>query len=157
MTFRKPKDVDGPAITDLIAASPPLDTNSAYCNLLQSSHFADTSILVEGDEGLLGWISGYRIPTEPQTLFVWQVAVARAARGHKLGKRMIKKLVSRKSLDDVTHIKTTITRDNAASWGLFNSVASELGAELSSAPHFNREEHFGGAHETEHMVTIGPF
>lgn len=105
----------------------------------------------------MGWISGYRIPTEPQTLFVWQVAVAREARGHKLGKRMIKKLVSRKTLNDVTHIKTTITRDNAASWGLFNSVASELGAELSSAPHFNREEHFGGAHETEHMVTIGPF
>lgn len=125
--------------------------------MLQSSHFARTSILVEDHEGLQGWISGYLIPDEPHTLFVWQVAVARAARGRKLGKRMIKKLVSRERLRDVTHIKTTITRDNAASWGLFHSVASELGAELTSAPHFDRQAHLGGEHETEFMVTIGPF
>ncbi|MDF1627424.1 MAG: diaminobutyrate acetyltransferase [Parvibaculaceae bacterium] len=140
-----------------MAESPPLDRNSRYCNLLQCSHFAETSILVEGDDGPVGWISAYLIPNEPHTLFIWQVAVSRAARGQKLGKRMIQNLVSRPALTDVTHIKTTITRDNAASWGLFNSVASELGAELTSAPHFDAQAHFDGVHETEHMVTIGPF
>src|SRR3546814_13244218 len=64
--FRMPKAEDGAAISKLIAACPPLDRNSAYCNLLQCSHFADTCIVAERDGYIAGWISGYRPPSEPE-------------------------------------------------------------------------------------------
>ena len=35
------------AIWELISACPPLDTNSAYANLLQCTHFADTCVIAE--------------------------------------------------------------------------------------------------------------
>src|SRR3546814_16914023 len=41
-SFRNPVAEDAQAIHDLIAACPPLDTNSLYCNLLQCTHFAET-------------------------------------------------------------------------------------------------------------------
>ena len=55
---------------------------------------------------------------------------------------------------DADHLKTTITEDNDASWALFRSFARSIGGELTDEPHFESEEHFGGQHDTEHMVTI---
>jgi diaminobutyrate acetyltransferase len=84
LALREPGPDDGPAVFDLVARCPPLDPNSRYCNLLQCSHFAATSIIAPADVGghaALGFVSGYRIPARPDTLFIWQVAVDAAARG----------------------------------------------------------------------------
>lgn len=157
MNFRMPVAQDGPAITALIAACPPLDGNSAYCNLLQCTHFADSCIVAERDGQIVGWVSGYRLPADPGCFFIWQVAVAAEARGEKLAQRMIAALLDRPSATGVTHLITTVTPDNAASWALFAGIARRLGAELTKAPLFERDAHFAGAHETEWQATIGPF
>ncbi|SDG76224.1 diaminobutyrate acetyltransferase [Roseospirillum parvum] len=157
LSLRAPTREDGVAIHRLIAACPPLDTNSMYCNLLQCDHFADTCVIAERFGEPVGWISGYVPPGEPNTLFVWQVAVAEGARGLGLGRRMLGHLLNRPACAEVSHMKTTITADNQASWGLFRRFAERLGAPLSHTAHFKREAHFGGQHATEHMVTIGAF
>ena len=157
MNFRMPVAQDGPAITALIAACPPLDGNSAYCNLLQCTHFAESCIVAERDGQIVGWVSGYRLPTDPDCFFIWQVAVAAEARGEKLAQSMIAALLGRPSAKGVTRLITTVTPDNAASWALFEGLARHLDADLSKAPLFERDAHFGGAHETEWQATIGPF
>jgi L-2,4-diaminobutyric acid acetyltransferase len=124
-----------------------------YANLIQADHFRDTCVVAELDGDIVGWISGHMIPGE-DAFFVWQVAVGEAARGMGLGKKMLKALIARDDIRDASVLKTTITKDNAASWGLFRSFARDIGGELSDAPHFEREAHFDGAHDTEHMVTI---
>jgi L-2,4-diaminobutyric acid acetyltransferase len=125
-----------------------------YCNLIQCDHFADTCILAEMDGAPVGWISGYLLPDDPETLFVWQVAVAEDARGLGLASEMLDRLLSRADMAGVRHLKTTITRDNQASWSLFRSLAERHGAILSDEPHFKKDSHFDGAHATEYMVTI---
>jgi L-2,4-diaminobutyric acid acetyltransferase len=140
----------------LIAASPPLDTNSAYCNLLQCSDFADTCVVAERDGEILGWISAYIVPSAPERLFVWQIAVAPAARGEGLAGRMLDALVERPAAADATMLTTTITSDNAASWALFEAFARRHCARLDKAPRFDRDAHFGGAHETEWEARIAP-
>ena len=54
--FRKPVATDGPVISGLIAACPPLDPNSAYCNLLQCTDFADSCIIAERGGEVVGWV-----------------------------------------------------------------------------------------------------
>ena len=44
LELRHPRPTDGFQLNQLVAASPPLDTNSVYCNLLQCQHFAETSV-----------------------------------------------------------------------------------------------------------------
>ncbi|WBU58819.1 diaminobutyrate acetyltransferase [Paracoccus albus] len=154
LTFRKPEPEDGSDIWALIKACKPLDENSMYCNLIQCDHFADTCILAELDGVPVGWISGYILPDATDTLFVWQVAVSEDARGLGLAGRMLDKLLSRDDMAGVLHLKTTITRDNDASWGLFRSLADRHNAILSDEPHFKKDDHFDGEHATEHMVTI---
>jgi L-2,4-diaminobutyric acid acetyltransferase len=154
--FRKPLAADGPAITALIAACPPLDRNSRYCNLLQCEHFAGHCIVAEKAGRIVGWVSGYRPPSEPEAFFVWQVAVATEGRGKQLASRMISALLARPAQCDATHLITTITDDNQASWGLFRGLARDWNAPLHRSALFERETHFAGAHATEFLARIGP-
>ncbi|MDX1456997.1 MAG: diaminobutyrate acetyltransferase [Marinobacter sp.] len=157
ITLRKAVKGDGFRLHQLVAECPPLDPNSMYCNLLQCTHFAETCVAAELDGDLVGFISGYIPPQQPDTLFVWQVAVHEKGRGQGLAKRMIKDIVARDVCRGVTHLETTITEDNEASWALFRSFARDMGAELKYHEHFEKDAHFGGQHDSEFLLRIGPF
>lgn len=73
--IRQPTHLDGVSINRLVEQCPPLDKNSLYCNLLVCTHFSNTSAVAEVDGKLVGFVSGYFIPNEEKTLFIWQVAV----------------------------------------------------------------------------------
>lgn len=154
LTFRAPTSEDGADVWDLIRKSGPLDENSMYCNLVQCEHFADTCVIAELDGVIVGWISAFIPPDDPDTLFVWQVAVGASARGRGVAKKMLTALFDRPACAKVTQLKTTITADNDASWALFNSFADKMEAELDHEPHYKEDVHFGGKHATEYMVTI---
>ncbi|MDX8356545.1 MULTISPECIES: diaminobutyrate acetyltransferase [Sphingopyxis] len=157
MQFRKPVATDGPAITALIAACPPLDRNSRYFNLIQCTHFADNCIIAERGGRILGWISGHRPPSEPSAFFVWQVAVAPEGRGQGLASRMLDELLTRPAQAGVTHVLATITADNAASWALFHGLARRHDTTLDRSIVFERDAHFAGVHPSEFQARIGPF
>lgn len=106
---------------------------------------------------IIGWISGYRPPSAPDRIFVWQVAVHPDARGLGLGQSMLAALVRRPAVRGATHLITTITDENIASWRMFTGFARKRRLEIARAPYFEKGAHFAGAHETEHLVTIGPF
>ena len=97
------------------------------------------------------------MPQRPDTLFVWQVAVHSQARGQGLGVRMLDELVLRLQPGGVTHMETTITRDNEASWAMFGRHASNFSAAMDDRVFFDREQHFQGSHDSEYLVRIGPY
>ena len=156
IAFRTPRTEDGAAVWRLVKSCGPLDENSLYCNLLQCDHFSETCVVAERaeDSDIVGWVSAYLMPDDPQTLFVWQVAVDQSAQGQGIAKKMLRALLDREVCSGVHRLKTTITPDNAASWALFRSFARSCGGTLKSEPYFRKDAHFDGAHATEHMVTI---
>ena len=157
--LRRPTDGDGYNLHQLVARCQPLDTNSVYCNLLQCSDFADTAIAAENAQGeLVGFISGYRPPSRPDTLFVWQVAVDSSMRGQGLALRMLLALTERVAREHgVRYMETTISPDNAASQALFKRAFDKLGADCTRRTLFSRAEHFAGQHEDEVLYRAGPF
>jgi L-2,4-diaminobutyric acid acetyltransferase len=160
VVLRRPCATDGRAAHELIAACPPLDCNSLYLNLLQCTHFAETCVLAEStdsNKSIQGFVSGYRLPDDPKTLFIWQVAIAPVARGQGLARRMLLELLTRPACAATTHLQTTITPSNEASWALFRSLAELLQAPLEQQLLFDRDLHLDGVHESEQVVTIGPF
>jgi len=152
--LRKPVATDGAEIWGLVRSCAPLDENSLYCNLLQTDHFRDTCVVAEMDGDIVGWVSGYMLPNDPETFFVWQVAVAEAARGLGLGLSMLRHLIDRPECDGVSRLQTTITADNEASWALFRKFARKFDARASSQAYYTQALHFRARHKTEHMVTI---
>jgi L-2,4-diaminobutyric acid acetyltransferase len=151
-----PLPTDGFRVHRLIQACPPLDENSVYCNLLQCTHFKETCIAAKSGDDLVGFVSGYLKPTEPNTLFIWQVAVAESARGKRLAQRMIATLLQYPACLDVNCIETTITPSNKASQALFTRLANALSAPVRLLEGFDKQNHFNHEHESEQLWQISP-
>lgn len=158
-TIRPPTGDDGYKVHELVSRCPPLDINSVYCNLLQCTDFADTSLLAEDKkEGQpVGFISGYRPPSRPDTIFIWQVAVDTKVRGQGLAPWMLQTLCAQAVRKGVRYIETTISPENVTSQALFIKFFSWLGVSFSTRTLFSRTRHFAGKHEDELLYRAGPF
>ena len=154
--LRQPHARDGRALHKLVNTCPPLDENSVYCNLLQCTHFASTSVVGEMEGQLVCAISAYLVPGREDTLFVWQVAVAENARGQGVAGRMLDHILARPACSEVCYLETTVTDSNRASWALFEGFARRVEAQLQRSPLFEQQQHFAGEHETEVLARIGP-
>ncbi|MBL8628031.1 MAG: GNAT family N-acetyltransferase, partial [Rhodospirillaceae bacterium] len=116
----------------------------------------DMSVVAERDGQIQGWVSGYRLPNEPGTIFVWQIVVHKEARGDGVGIALLNALLALPAAADVTRLKTTITPANHASRALFKRFAQQRGLEAVKRPWFDSVAHFGCRHESETMFSIGP-
>ncbi|MDG9669799.1 diaminobutyrate acetyltransferase [Hahella sp. CR1] len=159
--LRTPTAEDGPSVHQLISRCPPLDENSVYCNLLQCTHWANTCVIATSvDESEKqkpgGFISGYLLPEDANTLFIWQVAVDRTMRGKGLAGQMLRAILARDACRNVSHLQTTINPSNQASWKLFEKLAQYLGADMQRRTLFDASQ-FTDDHEEEVLLTIGPF
>lgn len=155
--LRAPNLDDAKVVHALIESSPPLDVNSVYVYLLLSHHFTDTCVVAELDNEIVGFVSAYVPPKTPDVLFVWQVAVHERGRGLGLGKSMLEDILHRPGLSDIKVVETTVGPDNAASRGMFASLARKADTEINETALFEGH-HFGEhAHEDERLLRIGPF
>lgn len=155
--LRRPETGDAGGVHKLINNCPPLDGNSLYCNLLQCTHFAQTSICAELEGEVVGFVSGYLLPERPNTLFIWQVAVAAEARGQGLARSMLYQLLRRDYCREVNFLETSVTPGNKASRALFKSMADVLQCDCEESVLFDRDRHFNGTHDSELLLRFGPF
>ncbi|MCC5844393.1 MAG: diaminobutyrate acetyltransferase [Verrucomicrobia bacterium] len=160
LLFRSPKLEDGAAVHALIKACPPLDLNSAYMYFLVCDHFRETTVLAEANGALLGCVTAYIRPDRPDTLFIWQVAVHRDARGQGLGRRMLEAAADRGAAAGARWMETTISPSNTASRRLFAAWAESRGLTLEETAYLE-PGHFiaagdEAAHEAERLFRIGP-
>jgi len=159
--LRRPCADDALGIHRLAADTGVLDVNSVYAYALLATDFADTSIVAERDGRVVGFIAGYRPPSRPWVLFVWQVAVDPSGQGAGLGGAMIDALVDRVGWDGhavpVT-VEATVAPGNSASRAFFGAFARRHGVPLTERPHFGGEllSAQPGAHDDEPMLSIGP-
>lgn len=155
VTLRAPVVADAAAIWKLLPEVGNLERNSAYAYLLLCSHFAGTSVVAEREQQLAGFVLAYRPPSEPTSLFVWQVGVAPAARGSGLGTRMLDGALAREACAGVTHLTATVSPDNEASLALFRGFARRHGVACEIGTGFSASL-FPAPHPDEDLLRIGP-
>lgn len=131
-----------------------LDENSPYAYLMWAEYFAATSVVattVEADTPV-GFVTGFRLPEDPSTVFVWQIGVDADHRGQGIASRLLDALVER---TDAAFIEATVTPDNLASETLFRRLGDRHGATTTVTELF-AENQFPPGHEAEHRFRIGP-
>jgi L-2,4-diaminobutyric acid acetyltransferase len=158
LKLRQPERRDGAVLHELIAASPPLDLNSRYAYLLLCEHHAQTSVIAECEGIVAGAVTAYVPPTQPDTLFIWQVAVARQVRGQKLGTRMLQHLLQHCIAPRrLRWLEATISPGNHASHRLFTQFARRNGAGYITTTLFSPTDFGDSGHEEECLYRIGPW
>lgn len=156
IAFRQPTVADGPSIYDLVKRSKPLDVNSRYLYLLQCSHFANTCAVAESDGSVQAFVSAYVRPDQPDTLFVWQVAVDASLRGRGVAGRLLEHLLARPHLNGIRFIEATVNPSNNASRNLFASLARKHDCDMHESMLFEEQLLGDEGHEAEIMLRVGP-
>ncbi len=157
INLRPPHKQDGAAIYTLVKQSPPLDLNSCYAYLLQTQHFSQTSIVAEHNGKIVGYVSAYIPPQQPDTLFIWQVVTAAAYRGTGMAATLISGLLARPVCQQIRFIDTTVSPSNIASARVFRKLGERLGCQINTSILFGTADFAGHAHEDEILFHIGPF
>lgn len=137
-----------------------VDTNSPYSYLMLSEYFAENCAVAELDGELVGFVTGFRPIDDPETLFIWQIAVDESARGLGVGSRLLNEVVSRPQVPRLRYLEATVTPDNEASKRLFRSFAESWGAECHEEELFSRADFprdAGESHDPEIRFRIGAF
>lgn len=153
LAFRAPRKDDGLALWTL-ARSNGLDENSPYAYLLWSEYFSDTTLVateVDGDEPI-GFVTAFRPPADPRTVFVWQIGVDHDHRRKGIAGRLLDELVSSTG---AAWLEATVTPDNVASDTLFRRFGDRHGVTTTTSELFSADM-FPPGHEAEHRYRIGP-
>lgn len=151
--LHRPTKKDTKSIHRLIKNSKPLDLNSEYLYLLQSTYFSDTCMVAKKNEIVVGFVSGFILPKDKDIFFVWQIAVDNATRGHGIAIKMLKKLFNSPGLAHIKCIHTTISPSNTASQKVFEKFADEFDFHKEISV-FATKEDFEEAHEDELLYIL---
>ncbi|MFZ5564275.1 MAG: diaminobutyrate acetyltransferase [Thermodesulfobacteriota bacterium] len=150
----EPDRGDGPAMMQIARETGVLSVNSAYYYALMARRFQDTCMVARCKGALCAYTTGFFLPRQPNTLFVWQVGVATAAQGRGIGRKVLTALIEKAR---PAFIEATIVPGNTASIRLFQSAARHFEAAwaFSNTPFFTRSD-MGPDETPEHLMRIGP-
>lgn len=158
LTIRTAAAEDGAAMWRLAEESQSLDPNSPYAYLMAGKYFSATSVVAEWEGELVGFVTAFRLPDEPDTVFVWQIGVSRTHRGKGIGSKMLNELLAREVCQEVRYLEATVTAGNEPSKALFRGLATAFGTACEVKECFP-EALFPASeqqHEAEWTYRIGP-
>jgi len=156
INYRHPTLDDGSNIYSLVKSCPPLDVNPQYFYYILCKDFSKTCVVTEYDRNLLGFVSAYSQPEKPQSLFVWQVAVAKHTRRKRLALNMLDWLIRQPKCINIQFMETTISPLNQTSQKLFIRFAKDHNANFETRLFLDKSNFDNESHEEEILYTIFP-
>lgn len=153
--FRTPRPEDGLAVWRLVRDTPGLDANSPYAYVLWFRDFADCSLLATVDDEIVGFLTGYRRPEEPDTYFVWQTAVNPRHGIPFLGVKLFEAAAERQRAKGARFVEATVSAENRAILMVLRQYARKRSAERTEEVLFSSEL-LGDGHHDELLQRIGP-
>jgi L-2,4-diaminobutyric acid acetyltransferase len=119
-------------------------------------HFADTSLVAEVEGRLVGFIGGYRPPTNLPSLFIWQIDVEPALHRRGLGTALLHALIQCPGCAGVEYLEATVDSSNQAAKRLFEGFARDLDASCELIADSSSSLLESMQHKGEDLLRIGP-
>lgn len=137
----------------LVANRPYVGLNSRYTYFLLAKDFADTCVVAEQDNKVVGFSSGYVPPDRPGTFFNWEAVVDKDYRGNGLQKRM---LLFQIESTNAKYFEGTVNPSNEASKRNYFELAQLLKTDCEENVLLSAEDFENDGHEPEILYRIGP-
>jgi len=155
IAFRCTRAQDGRALREVVEATGVLDPNSTYAYVLLADRFADSCVLAEQGDEVVGFVTGFRDPRDPDVAFLWQIGLRPSAQGKGLGRRLLEAFLRAPGNAGARWLHTTVAEGNEASEALFRGFAARIGAEVEVDPGYPAPLLDPG-HASERLFRIGP-
>ena len=133
-----------------------LDTNSPYKYIMMCNYFKESCVVVKLNEKLVGFITAFIPPSQPDVMFIWQIGVDESQRGKNIATKMLNELLNRPICKNVHYLEATVTPSNKASQSLFIGFARKKNLDFTINPCFSADLFPNDHHEEELLYRIGP-
>ena len=153
--FRPPVPEDGPAVWKLVENTAGLDSNSVYYYTLWFRDFTGGSLVATTDDELVGFVTGYRRPAEPETYFVWQTAVNPRHGIPFLGVKLFQAAADQQMANGARYVEATVSAENKAILMVLKQFAKKHSAHIETSVLFPGSL-FPDSHHDEVLYRIGP-
>lgn len=155
LEIRSPNSLDGSKMWALTRDSRKLDLNSSYFYVAMSHWFSDSCKVAFDTEKnrLVGMVIGFRLPSDKETLFIWQIAVDERYRGQSIAMRLIEAVVAN---SEIRYLEATIAPSNLSSKRLFEKWSVSRKTTLIISDGFGLDCFPDQQHEKEELYRIGP-
>ena len=155
VAFRTPRPEDGFTVWQLVRDTPGLDANSPYAYVLWFRDFADCSLVATVNDEIVGFLTGYRRPSDPDTYFVWQTAVSPRHGIPFLGVKLFEAAAERQRARGARFVEASVSAENRAILMVLKQYARKRSAEVTEHLLFPAEW-LGEGHHDELLQRIGP-
>lgn len=155
LRYRNTTPQDSLAVWQLVQDSGTLEANTAYFYLIFCSDFAQTCLIAEFDDEVVGVVIGYHPPTEPATAFCWQIGVHPDWRGQGVASELLRHWLNQPANQTVRWLTATVAVDNPASDRLFRRFAQKHHCPCEVREHFTASLLAPG-NAPEPLYRIGP-
>lgn len=152
----RPDQTDGERMWQL-AKQTTLDNNSVYKYIMMTHYFVDTCVVAKYNQELVGFITAFIPPKQPDTVFVWQIGVSQNHHGEGIGSCLLEELFNQVKTKGIKYLEATITPSNQASQALFKKFANHHKTNCNIQTFFTRDlfpDH--DPYEEELKFKIGP-
>lgn len=156
LSIRNTKADDGKRIWRLAVDSGRLDVNSSYCYIMLCDYFSDTCFVAEIDGEAAGFVTSFIHPSNPELLFVWQMAVAEEHRGQGIAELLLHHLMESESCKKVRYLETTVSPGNSASRRVLSKLSERIGTSMVISKGYTSVLFPEGKHEEEPLIRLGP-
>jgi L-2,4-diaminobutyric acid acetyltransferase len=155
VAFRVPTPADGHVVWKMVNSDKNLDTNSAHYYVTWFRDFAYTSVVATVAEEIVGFLTGYRRPEQPDTYFVWQTATKPGHGIPDLGPTIFDHAAKRQVRTGARFIETTVTVDDEPTVMNLKTFADARSTQIEHHILFPSNA-FPGDHHDEVLYRIGP-
>lgn len=155
VVFRRPEPSDAHAAWELVKSTDQLDDNSEYYYMIWFRDFARTSVVATVNDEVIGFLSGYRRPDQPDTYFVWQEAVKPKHGIPFLGIKLFDHAVEQELLAGARYVEASVSEANTPMVMVLKRFAKRWGATVDKSVLFASTA-FGDGHHEETLYRIGP-
>ncbi|MFI2549161.1 diaminobutyrate acetyltransferase [Streptomyces rochei] len=153
--YRTPRVEDAQAMWQMVHESDELDDNSPYYYALWCRDFADTSLVAELENEVIGFLTGYFRPEQPDTYLVWQEAAKPRHGIPMLGVHLFERAADRAVRNGARYIEATVSADNKAIIMVLKKCAKRFRASVHTEVLFPASL-FPEDHHDEVLYRIGP-
>ncbi|MCX5414976.1 diaminobutyrate acetyltransferase [Streptomyces sp. NBC_00059] len=153
--YRTPHIDDAYTLWQMVDQTDALDNNSPYYYALWCRDFAETSLVATVGDEVVGFLTGYFRPDEPDTYLVWQEAAKPRHGIPMLGVQIFERAADRAVEQGARFIEATVSADNKAIIMVLKKVAKRYSAEVNTHVLFPSDL-FPSEHHDEVLYRIGP-
>ncbi|GEM_PF-3598627 len=151
--YRKASVEDAKEIHTIVKNTPGIDDNSLYYYSLWLKEFDQSNVVATQNNKIIAFLTAFRKPKDPETLFLWQLAAIPRHGVPDLGVRLAYHLIDYEIDNNLSGVEATIDLNNKSILYVMKKIEKKYNGKMLMEEYLS-EDFLSGNDEHHHSETL---